>query len=86
MPRHIMVRGQSAESASQADMGKFYVANAPGSRFLHGFGETAFAWLVNWLKPEPDVRGNRSTESVKREYEDTGSEENCSRSDLIYCF
>src|SRR5215472_13895992 len=31
------------------------------------------SFLVNWLKPEPGVRGNRSTGAVKREHEDTWS-------------
>jgi len=42
-PRY--ARGQSAESAPQADMGKLSGRNAPGSRFIHRFGEIVSACM-----------------------------------------
>ncbi len=73
-------RGQSAERASQANMGKFYDTNAPGislnDSLLRGFSGSRFAvalrakphWLLTLYLPSTSFRTQASQLPLSEAY------------------
>jgi hypothetical protein len=71
MSRHFMREANALSARLRANMDKFYDTNAPGIRFIHGFGETT-ALACSVLLTEP-VKGLQCVEHPLTEQRETGS-------------